>query len=463
MSKHILIFALLFVLSPLKSQNVEFWSNSLEYEDLQNLCDISASYESAIIYLPFGETSHNDEVLSIPPGVSLVGEGIENTIIENAKFLIDTSFKTGIGHEYFQITGIYLKTDCHIEIRGCDQFRVDNCKIESIGSAAIEIKHSKNGLIDHCTIDATNYGVMVSNGVTDRYPADYTAETISIIGNEDAICIEDCAFYNYHHAAVCHANAHMVLRFNTFNAGGEYPSYAVVAHGPGYINAEDTTDLGSRLVECYNNSFYSPDTINNLTAITIGGGSGLIFKNEFFDWRNGIILSLDAHANLYDTINFPHDIWIWDNIHNKFNRWDSIAMVSSQMFEHSPLISEDHIRIDHEYFLRAPVSQIDGFEYEPYYYPHPYNEREITDSSPAATLFSLNQTDETICYPNPTDGQVFFDINNFHQADLFNLQGIKLFSTSSPSIDISNLPKGHYIFKIVDLKGGNHYQKLVLY
>ncbi len=463
MLKHLLILTLIFVLPSLKSQDATFWSSSLELEEIQQLCDNAVGYESTVIYLPQGEASHNDETLYIPPGVSLIGQGIENTIIENANFVIDSSLKENIGNIFFRITGLFLKTDSHIEILGCNEFRVDNCRIESIGNAAINIKHSKRGLIDHCTLNASNYGVVASNGLNDRYPESFTSNTKSIIGSIEAIYVEDCAFYNYYHGAVSHANSKMVVRFNTFNAGGENPSLPVVAYGPGHINSGDTADYGSRLIECYSNTFYGPDTINNLSAIAISGGSGIIYDNEFIDWQNGVALTLDANASFYDTINYPHDIWIWDNIHNKYSRWDSIAIVTSKMYDHTPLVSEDHIRLDHEYFLRAPDPEIDSFEYEPYSYPHPYSQREVIDTLPSAAADMLHETIKTNCYPNPTQGHLNIIKDDFFRAELFNIQGVKLFTSYSPSIDVSFLPSGHYILKVFDSIGQSSYEKIVVW
>jgi hypothetical protein len=432
-------------------------ASSLLLDDIQESCDLVEANGGGIVYLPSGEALH-DGRLRIPDGISLIGNGTESTIVENAQFIINTDHY-GKLEKPLRLTGIYFKTDTYIEIRGCRDFRIDHCKIEADGGSAITVSTSYSGLIDHCDISATNYGIVVTHGLTDRHPADWVQNTSALLGSSEAIYIEDNVFSNYHHATVGHANAHYVVRYNTFSAGGPSPGHAVDAHGAGYANASDPNDLGTRLVECYNNVFHAPDYPSNWKAVAIRGGSAVVFNNEFINWRNGVVITLESDASTYHSDTYPHDIWIWDNTHNEYEGWESEVFVTSNMNNHTPLLSEDYIREDNEYFLRAPSESTDGFTYNSYTYPHPFVDSLLatTPENPGVDPTNSQKSFEIRDFellPNPASDYLKINSKYSCVVSIYDLHGKcqmeKKNASTSHLLDISDLRSGMYLIVLTN-------------
>jgi hypothetical protein len=69
-------------------------------------------------------------------------------------------------------------------------------------------------------------------------------------------------------------------------------------------------------------------------------------------------------------------------------------------------------------------------------------------------------TNDINIYPNPASDHIYFS-NKVAKANLFTLQGQKVLSVeNSQSVNISNLPKGLYIVKLVDLSGNQQTSKI---
>jgi hypothetical protein len=353
---------------------------SLELASIQAECDRLEGEGGGTLVLPEGTVTHSDR-LRIPDGITIMGQGKGRTIINNAYFFISTRFYGNLNRS-FRIAGMTLAQDSVIELDSVTNFRIDHMRIEKIGGIAIRITNSTSGLIDHSEIDATNYGVAISFGSGAQYSIDWVTDTSSLLGGSEAIFLENNDFWNYHHAIVGHSNAHYVARYNNFNGGETLSGHAIDAHGPGYTDTgTDPENTGTRLVEAYNNKL-----IGNLDntdvlwkAVAIRGGSAVIFDNEFINYRNGIVLTLEGDADDYNPGNFPHDIWVWNNTHREDDPelWENgMVFITDGMNGgyQDTLSSFSEIIEDQDYFLREPNMILDGFIYTPYVYPHPFQE-----------------------------------------------------------------------------------------
>lgn len=372
---------------PLRADDENFiHADSCSADDIQTAADAIEALEGGIVYIPAEECTHT-KIIKISDGVSLIGAGQGQTIIYNANIKISTRFY-GFLDKSFRISGMSLLGDSHLSIDRASGFRIDNITIETAGGSAIGISRSHSAVIDHCTISVTKgyYGISINGNPDHVFPDDWVFDTSELLGQSTAIFIENCDFYGANHGTVGHANAHYVLRYNTFT--DNYGSWRVDAHGPGYTNPPD--GLGTRLVEVYENVFNYSTHGHNKRAIGIRGGSAVIFNNTINDLENGIMLTLESRAHLYPEEERVHDVWIWNNDFEPLDApctcdWESgvdgCCEVMVWDVNENPVLgdSKDYIREGYEYFLREPSLEQDGFDYTHYLYPHPLTDEDCTD------------------------------------------------------------------------------------
>jgi len=65
-------------------------------------------------------------------------------------------------------------------------------------------------------------------------------------------------------------------------------------------------------------------------------------------------------------------------------------------------------------------------------------------------------------FPNPTNGQITIEIENFQEAQLTNVLGETVKQMDTPTSDLSELPAGVYFLEARDLNGLIYSEKVVL-
>ncbi len=353
-------------------------SESLSIDDIEAAIATIRNLGGGTVILPEGEVDHGGARLALTAGIQIIGQGVEKTRILNANIYLDSRNGNDLGH-LTRLSGVYLGETSTIEFREVENFRIDHIHLERTGGQGVILRDSTRGVIDNSYFDTTNYGIMVTT--MGNLADDWNADTQAVLQQTtagDSIFIENCEFINYHHALVGHNNGRYVARYNTFHGGnrGNQPSHPIDAHGDFYAG-----DMGTRLIEVYNNLISASDNTLGQAwkAIAVRGGAAIIFNNTYQDWRNGVVLTLDSHNDENDTPEnrqtWPKDIWIWDNTYQmdvlNENHWESYVFRTNDMNGHGYLNSFEEIIENEQFFLRAPNLSDDGFEYNPYTYPHP--------------------------------------------------------------------------------------------
>jgi len=124
------------------------------------------------------------------------------------------------------------------------------------------------------------------------------------------------------------------------------------------------TYVSARGFEAYNNTIIETLTDSQSrygsgeTALRIRDGSCFIFNNNFTSLESNsyayFLLMEDESGGQYQET-YGSDMFIWDN-----------AYVNCTFLSNTGGYVENT-----HYFLRAPSSELDGFTYTPYEYPHP--------------------------------------------------------------------------------------------
>jgi hypothetical protein len=169
--------------------------------------------------------------------------------------------------------GNYNKGHMTVEgdVRG---FRIDHLVFRSMQTSGIVFWTRPIGLVDHCSFSADfEAKIVVHHHAWDGgWEGDSSWASPSTLGTLEALYVEDSEFIDTGTGAAggisSFTGARMVIRNNRFTGDG------VFAAGPENGRARST-----RHVEVYANRFVTTQAI--YAAITIGGGTGVVFDNVF--------------------------------------------------------------------------------------------------------------------------------------------------------------------------------------
>lgn len=251
------IFMLIFSFCslPIASLADEHPARSLSPSDIQSA--VNAASPGDIVVLPSGTYSGFNETVYVPNGISMRGQGMDNTILINTSKEIvlfswndrdePSSFKVsisdikliGIGNESTLDGGVRL-------IKGVKDFRIFNCFFKNFGSFGISIKGDSRGLIYSCQFvdcytDRVGYGVAIyGNEIWDNPKPP--------LGTQDAVFVEDCYFWGCKHAVASTWGSHYVFRHNQVE-GLKDNKFGVDAHGK-----QLGEPCGSSTYEIYDNT-----------------------------------------------------------------------------------------------------------------------------------------------------------------------------------------------------------------
>jgi len=337
---------------------LEVTAQSCSQEDIQVAVNEVKAAGGGVVRVPERESDHGRIPVKMPDGISLTGAGQDKTIISNANIRIDTRHYGKLDRP-FRVSGLHLIGNSHLVFDTCHEFRVDHRTIESASGSAIGVGRSHSCAIDHCKIKVNGsfYGITMSGP---RDP-DYWPEIDKQLGKPTAVFIEDCEFVGgaSYHATVGHGAIHYVLRHCTLRGPG---CTLVDAHGPGY-----RPPRGTRCVEVYKNRLSCKGN-----GLGLRGGGGVVFGNAI-SAKTGVTLVLESRSKgSYPVPDQIHELWIWDNLYEntptkvRVTSWGGTKGMD-------PL---EYIQKDRDFFLRPPSKELDGFEYEPYTYPHPLTKME---------------------------------------------------------------------------------------
>ncbi len=334
------------------------------------LPDIQVAVESldgpGTVRVPAGEAEAVG-TLKVPAGVSIIGAGAEHTKlfrgaqteIHKSGNIIHVTGGEGAADTLTQIAGLNLIGETHPDSKAQDagirldnvpRFRVDHCRLESFGNAAVMVRGNTSGVVDHCqTVDVfrpainnLGYGVAV-------YGSGVWREDLEP-GGAGAVFIEDCELIGSRHAVASNNGAWYVFRHNHIHQNAK--TQAVDAHGHGY-----GSKVGTQYVEVYENVIEKPR--QDAPAMLFRGGGGVVFNNTVRDHSSAIGLTLDYDSSIDWSAPYPidfqvRDFWVWDNTLN-----------GEPVEPFVPSRSAGHIQLGRDYHTEPKPG------YTPYTYPHP--------------------------------------------------------------------------------------------
>jgi hypothetical protein len=290
---------------------------------------VTAAKPGDTVQIPAGVFVYTSTV-SVTNGVSLLGAGINSTIIvdevprnqQHAQVFIFA----GITNQNIRFSGLTLKggtTNTTVNYNGLlavwgstRSFRVDHLKFDNPRGLGIYADGHLYGVIDHCFFDLNgNEAIQVyHNNWNEKNFGDGSWADSLYWGTEKAIYIEDNIFQNgnYNPAVDAYGGSRWVFRYNSVT--NDY----VGNHG----TDSSQRYRSSRSCEIYNNTFYWPPTAENTPwpfAIYLRGGTGVIWSNSF----SGRYTSILAMANYRSTTNPDGYPWKpWGPAIGGTNVWD---------------------------------------------------------------------------------------------------------------------------------------------
>lgn len=295
-----LIKFLLIIISLLVVFNSEIHAATITTDSCSQ-ADIQTAIDSAndgdIVKVPAGTCIWSSKVLISGKGVTVKGAGIGKTIIKNqitGTSSYDSAFRViGKNGKPWRITGFEIVgvegypggsiNAVGVYITGNSKnWRVDNNKFNKLNGRVIWSNGSPTyGLIDHNIFDMLDgfQGMYIKNlnmGGESQGNGDWM--TSSSIGTEEAVYVEDNTF-NYPEpnkvsAMIdCNGGGRFVVRYNTII------NTTVHAHGGG-DSPGSSEHRSCRQWEIYHNNISFNKASNHPAAITLRGGTGVIFNNE---------------------------------------------------------------------------------------------------------------------------------------------------------------------------------------
>ena len=369
----------LFLVQQHSSLSIITVSSGATFSSIQDAVNTANSEGGGTVILPPENINCNNELIQIPGGVNVYGQGIGSTVLTetvaapfNAMFVVDGENGQPVRISGISFHGLVTSTDDNVLGSGiimanANNFRVDHCEFVDFPNFAVDVSQTipnclTRGVIDHNLISdpyrrvfgpSTLWGYGV--GVFSNDYSDWDSDITHFLGKYNTVptfdpvaYIEDNTFNLTRHAVSSNQLGWYVFRDNT--AFQDYNS-VVDVHGSSSIAA------GGRGGEVYNNVITGP------IGIGFRGGSGVIYGNTI-----QAISSIEVLKDMDGVVLRPlNDLWIWNN--NPDGASSDVNYIQNQ-----------------DYFLRAPNQAQDGFTYTPLAYPFPFDTYGINDEqTPSST------------------------------------------------------------------------------
>lgn len=432
----------------------------------QAIAELSVDNRGGTIYLPACDPNLYDHVISFPTGISMIGQGMDKTILHNCVFNIasDQVGITGDGTSRFSGMSVlngFDEKNTGFTFRRAHGIRVDHCRFTGRFStfAGVTIPEGNDHyfLVDHCKFDLfTSYGFYTHHNDT-YFENIGSMDAFHLLGtdNKSTIFIEDCEFEGrFDHLMDGRTGSHYVFRHNDIKytrTHEDAPSGPLEGHGPTHDgDPSNPTNVGTNCIEIYDCNIHELVGMEGggSAGVLIRSGTAVIYNTTITNKGSGIALAVEdspywpRDAASYPVYHQPHGVWIWNMTYNNLAFPDREIYLAWQ--------SAECIVENRDYFLREPSPELDGFDYTPFPYPHYLvGGVEYTD---------LIDTQEQIeIYPNPVKDFVTLNISDqtgMVYVKLSMLNGQTLFEKTLEhnihqyNIDISAYEPGVYILKM---------------
>jgi PKD repeat protein len=394
------------------SISAEISAKGLSPSKIQNAVDKAS--EGDTVVLPSGTYNGFNSTIEVPNGVSLRGQGKDNTILihtsgKKAMFIWNrsadsSSSRVSISGIKFKGIGNSSTTDDGIHLlNGMKDFRVFDCEFEGFGEEGMLVEGDARGVIYNCRFincftSGFGYGIeVIGNGKWDSSPP---------YGNKYAVYIEDCYFTGCKHAVASSYGSHYVFRYNYIEDVSRQGKHGVDAHGK-----TDAHSRGSRSYEIYGNTILCNGSYDmGPWAILIRGGDGVIYHNDISgpNSNEAVMLSTDyfgGQSSPWPSSAYPvdcqvRDCYIWGNT------------LDGEAHNHVGITSYAYniLQENRDYYLSKRSS------YSSYSYPHPLRSQSEPENPHISLSPSSFEFEATSGGSNPSSK--IFQISNSGEGTL---------------------------------------------
>lgn len=293
---------------------------------------VTAASAGDTVKIPAG-TFRLDQTVTISKKISLIGSGIDTTILYRDESVSDATL-AGWGSMFIfninsrkasnitvsKITfkgqipsfvtgdGGSMALDIGVKIVNAVDFVVHNCKFYGFGDSGLQIRHYDDlprGLIFKCQFLNCSKGTLglgFGYGLAIYGEGSRWVDAVQL-GDLNAIYVEDCYFERSRHEVASAGGAQMVVRHNQFRKHIAVKSaHCIDTHQNRDPSTGGTNVLGTRRYEIYDNSIINTTYYGGVTpvvspicedsiqerAIGITNGDGVVFNDTIAGYRFGI-------------------------------------------------------------------------------------------------------------------------------------------------------------------------------
>lgn len=309
-------------------------NESIVYADSCSRADIQTAHDAAndgdMIIIPEGDCTFDFPYrVDVSKAVAFQGQGPSKTIMRknsDSQFygMFDCFRDAGTGPDGISFSDMKLVgegSETYLDagiilFRGYTNFRVYNIVFEGFGSEGIRVDGRTGwgsavkqpyGVIYNCTfidcyLAGQGYGVNVVG--------DLSWENPLILGDANAVFVEDCVFSGCRHTIANNGGGKYVFRYNTITSNRD--AAYIDAHG------KNAYAHGSRSYEIYENTLSHPTSYT--VAVNTRGGDGVVFNNTMTNFiGDSIILFVNEicpGCGDYPCSDQTREAYIWGNTNN---------------------------------------------------------------------------------------------------------------------------------------------------
>jgi hypothetical protein len=324
------------------------------------------------VVLPAGSYVGFNTTVYFDNGVSLRGQGPEATVLRrtsNSGMMLTWNYYLETSSYPVEISGFQLigrgggtsYQDSGIKLLQLVDFKVHDLIIRDVTATGMDTVEGR-GVIYNCEfydiypadLGDAGYGVSVLGD-------DVWDTNAPTLGTQNMVFIENCYFEHCKHGIDANEDGRYVARYNEFHVPISNRAMLQV-HGKQSSHA-----AGGRAFEIYANQFFGIENDESDWGMTIRGGTGVIWNNEFFELHEpdaypphkAIGFSIDNHGTYPADYPDPYqirDTYVWGNMLEGRALTDAVRVTS---------IADDWVQENRDYFLYQKSG------YGTYAYPHP--------------------------------------------------------------------------------------------
>ncbi len=450
--KNRLFFGLLVSFNLLTTYSKDFFAKSTSYIDVKTTINLASAGDT--VFLPSGESDWGTNTLYVQGGISIIGNGSNNTIIKRTKsqrrHLIVFNGSNGLPNELHNIAfeGKYNNDNVYGKavgfLYGCINFKVSGCKFTGFANCALCIGNSnvqkgvvfKNEFINNYYPSIMNfgYGIAIYGG---------GSWSNLELGSENAVFIEDNFFSGNRHHVTSNNNSKFVFRYNNVVHTNATKNFNMVD-----VHGKTDWASGSRSFEIYNNNFSTSKNLTTKarTAIGIRGGDGVIFNNLCYNtifrtielWNEGF--TCGKLSTKYQT----RSLHIWNNENH-----DELGSRINEVVNNCNL----SIRKNKDYFISKKP------KYTPFTYPHPL--RNIALKKPSISSSKDTNHPSSFAVDGNLDRNRWWGANPYTAPQWFQVDLKRVHAINKITVTPYYDGKRYYYYNIETSKDGIHWKKII--